>query len=680
MDVTCPRCNTRYEFDEALVSSRGTTVKCTSCSHQFKVYRPKGAADLDGWTIRTVDGRELRYDAMRKLQAAITNGEITQDDVLIPGDGGEPKRLAKIEELQSFFRSADGDQPTMRHRRSSAPPVPEPTPSLAITRVAGGKSSPGRSGPGQDRDGEPLPSRSGNTLRPPSGSVPPDPKTLPHGAHSARDRLSSDAPTMVDESSNEGSQEIPLRDTDSIPYNDDLTSPRRPRPRKTPPLPAPNADAPSIRDDDTIGDPESVIDATPSGRPASVGPAARPREESEYPSEEPESSERVVSIAPLTPTPSAARPSILRRSEAYGEPRFTSYGPRGDERPGLARWVVGIIAVGILGVGGFALFNRYAAPKPTAPTAAPTDDSRVDAFLAEGEKALAAGDIEAAKDEYIKASGLAENDPRVSRSLARIEIIRADQLWLYVRLLEEGSPHRTSLEQQLERAISRAASATDKAQSAAPDDPLTVGLRIDVLRLKGKRDEARKLVEELDGAGPDGGRALALLDLLEDEPNYSSVIDRLRTATRTERKLGRAHALLVYALAKAGRAEDAQRELEALEAENPRHPLNAPLRAWVEGAEIPAPEPEKTADPDPPSRPDPGRPPTPRPPPEVLEPFATAEPDLHGTALTPPPEPAPPEPTTDTPPPEPPPESPPEPAPPPPPTAPPIDTSDLPPQ
>ncbi|MEQ9317566.1 MAG: zinc-ribbon domain-containing protein, partial [Polyangiaceae bacterium] len=105
MDVTCPRCNTRYEFDEALVSSRGTTVKCTSCSHQFKVYRPKGAAELDGWTIRTVDGRELRYDAMRKLQAAITNGEITQDDVLIPGDGGEPKRLAKIEELQSFFRS-----------------------------------------------------------------------------------------------------------------------------------------------------------------------------------------------------------------------------------------------------------------------------------------------------------------------------------------------------------------------------------------------------------------------------------------------------------------------------------------------------------------------------------------------------------------------------------------------
>ena len=679
MDVTCPRCNTRYEFDEALVSSRGTTVKCTSCSHQFKVYRPKGAAELDGWTIRTVDGRELRYDAMRKLQAAITNGEITQDDVLIPGDGGEPRRLAKIEELQSFFRSADAEQPTMRHRRSSAPPVPEPTPSLAITRVAGGSSS-AASSPGQDRDGEPLPTRSGNTLRPPSGPVPPDPKTLPRGALGARDRLPSDAPTMVEESSSEDSRQSPLRDTDSIPYNDDLTNPRRPRPRKTPPLPARSAEAPSIRDDDTIDDPESVLDATPSGRPAGPGPAARAPEESEYPFDAPESSGRDVSIAPLTPTPSAGRPSILRRSEAYGEPRFTSYGPRADERPGLARWVVGIIAVGVLGVGGFALFNRYANPKPTAATATPTDDRRVDAFLSEGDKALAAGDIEAAKDEYIKASGLAENDARVSRSLARIEIIRADQLWLYVRLLEEGSPHRTSLEQQLERAVSRASSATEKAAAAAPDDPLTVGLQIDVLRLQGKREEARKLVEALDGAGPDGGRALALLDLLEEEPNYSSVIDRLRTATRTEHKLGRAHALLVYALAKAGRAEEAQRELEALESENPRHPLNAPLRAWVTGSEIPAPEPEETADPDPPSAPGPRRAPR-TPPPEVVEPFATAEPDLHDIPGTkPPPEPSPPEPTNDSPPPEPPPETPPEPTPPPPPTAPPIDTSDLPPE
>ena len=43
MDVRCGRCSTEYDFDDALVSERGTTVKCTNCGHQFKVY-PGGAA------------------------------------------------------------------------------------------------------------------------------------------------------------------------------------------------------------------------------------------------------------------------------------------------------------------------------------------------------------------------------------------------------------------------------------------------------------------------------------------------------------------------------------------------------------------------------------------------------------------------------------------------------------
>ncbi|NOU26329.1 MAG: hypothetical protein HOO96_00355, partial [Polyangiaceae bacterium] len=39
MDVQCDRCKTEYDFDDALVSTRGTTVKCTQCGHQFKVRR-----------------------------------------------------------------------------------------------------------------------------------------------------------------------------------------------------------------------------------------------------------------------------------------------------------------------------------------------------------------------------------------------------------------------------------------------------------------------------------------------------------------------------------------------------------------------------------------------------------------------------------------------------------------
>ena len=61
---TCERCGTEYEFDETLVSDRGTTVKCTNCGHLFKVFRgasssggtPAPGAEPKTWTLRTADG------------------------------------------------------------------------------------------------------------------------------------------------------------------------------------------------------------------------------------------------------------------------------------------------------------------------------------------------------------------------------------------------------------------------------------------------------------------------------------------------------------------------------------------------------------------------------------------------------------------------------------------------
>ena len=37
MDVRCEACKTLYELDEARVSDAGTTVRCTSCGHVFRV-------------------------------------------------------------------------------------------------------------------------------------------------------------------------------------------------------------------------------------------------------------------------------------------------------------------------------------------------------------------------------------------------------------------------------------------------------------------------------------------------------------------------------------------------------------------------------------------------------------------------------------------------------------------
>jgi len=71
MDVTCERCGTEYEFDETLLSGRGTSVKCTNCGHVFKVY-PKAQAEADrvtsSWRLKLEDGSIDTIDSLRELQ------------------------------------------------------------------------------------------------------------------------------------------------------------------------------------------------------------------------------------------------------------------------------------------------------------------------------------------------------------------------------------------------------------------------------------------------------------------------------------------------------------------------------------------------------------------------------------------------------------------------------------
>ncbi|MBK6534676.1 MAG: zinc-ribbon domain-containing protein, partial [Deltaproteobacteria bacterium] len=62
MDVVASRCKTEYEFDDALVSERGTTVKCTNCSHQFKIFRPPSESEGGrAWTLRRPDGTVIPF-------------------------------------------------------------------------------------------------------------------------------------------------------------------------------------------------------------------------------------------------------------------------------------------------------------------------------------------------------------------------------------------------------------------------------------------------------------------------------------------------------------------------------------------------------------------------------------------------------------------------------------------
>lgn len=108
MDVICEQCGAEYEFDETLLSDKGTTVKCSACGHVFRVMpqnRDIGRAQLK---LRPANGgRELSLASLRDLQQRIGAGEVSLDDQI--GREGHPFRpLREIPELKNFFNRAAG--------------------------------------------------------------------------------------------------------------------------------------------------------------------------------------------------------------------------------------------------------------------------------------------------------------------------------------------------------------------------------------------------------------------------------------------------------------------------------------------------------------------------------------------------------------------------------------------
>jgi len=107
MDVRCEKCQAEYTLDETLVSPTGTAVRCTSCSHVFRVFaaQPAGGAQST-WTLRQVSGAVVPFDRMAALQDWISKGSVSRDDLISRG-GGEWKRLGDIAEMRPFFDAAD---------------------------------------------------------------------------------------------------------------------------------------------------------------------------------------------------------------------------------------------------------------------------------------------------------------------------------------------------------------------------------------------------------------------------------------------------------------------------------------------------------------------------------------------------------------------------------------------
>jgi tetratricopeptide (TPR) repeat protein len=221
-------------------------------------------------------------------------------------------------------------------------------------------------------------------------------------------------------------------------------------------------------------------------------------------------------------------------------------------------------------------------PQPVVQT-----DPREVGLLAAGEKALADGNLETAKESFDKASALAEKDPRVLVDAARLATIRADVPWLRARLLAADATDDIRLTKDTLGELSIAArKAADDALAVAPEDPAAIRTKVDALRISGDRDAARALVSKVGSSSsqPETAYVLAALDLADPEPLWSTVIERLRVAASAESGPGRARAALTYALARSGEVAAAKAEVDRLAAMSRQHPLLPQLRAFTEHA------------------------------------------------------------------------------------------------
>lgn len=574
MDVRCNRCGTEYEFDDALISERGTTVKCTNCGLQFKVYPAHHSGGPERWVVRTTQGRELVFTSLRELQRGIAERKVGPSDMLTRGP--KPARpLSAIAELEPFLQSSWGRLPAT-----------EPTAERA------GRTSSGLAPGGAETE---TPSPGAGSAEPPlAGVVAPVVSTTPAAPEAPREIVP--LPTLS----------VPLPGTEAPDGPAALARLAAAPPVITTTLGgASGALLPSLDVDQALTPAAPSLGAAALASTAALEEYDRNRREAGRSSPNsarlpletvPRSSPFSSPRGPLDSSPrssprgvmdSTPRPPLSSRGSFHSYDELAS--PAADRafeaRRARSRWIVGVVALGMFGLIGATVGRRYlvGATTPSAPPAA-SSDTRAKDFLSRGNQLADEGDYEAAQEELVKASALSERDPQVLAALARLATLRADLSWLKLRLLDPASTELVAAtHRELGRRVGKARVAADNAFAVAPEDPVVIRARVDSMRLSGEADKAREWIAPVSGnaSQPENAFVLAALDLSDAAPVWASVLDRLRTAAAGEREPARARAALIYALARADRVADARAELARLEAQPKPHPLLDELRGFL---------------------------------------------------------------------------------------------------
>ena len=159
MDVRCEQCKTLYELDDARVSEAGTTVRCTTCGHVFRVRKkvllmteavgaggestavPPPVVDKPAWRVRSPSGRVIAFRELTSMQKWIVERKFGRDDE-ISLHGDHWKRLGDIAELQPFFLLLDEvDRVHQLEERLRRAELPDEAPE-ALERELGAEESP----------------------------------------------------------------------------------------------------------------------------------------------------------------------------------------------------------------------------------------------------------------------------------------------------------------------------------------------------------------------------------------------------------------------------------------------------------------------------------------------------------------------------------------------------------
>jgi predicted Zn finger-like uncharacterized protein len=528
MDVQCERCRTEYEFDDALVSGRGTTVRCTHCGHQFKV-RPaygSGLAEVP-WIVRADGGPEIEFVTLRQLQQAILSKQVRRSDLLMRGSG-PPRSLGSITELEPFFEGRASSRPRATGAPADRSPqsvAPEPSSGRqGAARALAVDSTPPIAAPERPKEFYRSPSVSPPSTRPPATAL--------------RGKVDTLRP--------------PLSAAPAPPP----ASVRQAQPVAA--LASPEESVPVVYDE--------------SGWPS--GTATEPLASN--------------ADSQLPPPTRPVRRSVPYGEDDFASPRLGPPSSGDDSYPaprrrGVGGWVVTLVLLLAVGVVGWAVAKPYLVAHE-AGTAAQVDP-RARSFLAEGEKAMADGSLDVAQEDFDKASALSEKDSRVLLDEARIAAAKADVPWLRLRLLPpEASDDVRTTKAQFDELVVRVRHSADDALAATPDDVAAVRSKIDALRLENELEAARAYVSRVSGQAsqPETAYVLAALDLAEPAPLWTTVIERLRFAAAAEGNAGRAQAALTYALAKSGNVSAARAELAKIEARARPYPLLPSLHAFVD--------------------------------------------------------------------------------------------------